>query len=395
MELTIPRILVACMATVFIVYKLIPVLIKVAYIRELYDSPDGERKLHRSYISSLGGIAILTAFLIGITISGFADRLTGFSYLSTGLLILFFTGLKDDLIGLSPVKKLVIEILSVSMIIFGCNLFISDFGGVFGINSLPVYVTYPVTLFTIIVVMNAYNLIDGMDGLAGGIGAIASLFFAAGFMMAGDLPMAVLSGFTFFTLLGYLFHNFYPANIFMGDSGSLTVGLLLSFQAVQFINVGSSDTLVEYLNPAAAIVLPVAVLSVPLYDTIRVFTKRICNKQSPFSPGRDHVHHEFLSMGFKQNQVSIILYLNTILIGLTGVLLSNFLNINLAIAAVIFTSMLLMPTNGFKRYICKKIGLIDIENYLPANTEVNIQSLLKAENVSASEKKQELAESEK
>jgi len=395
MEFTIPRLLFAVAATVLIVYKLVPVLIKIAYVRDLYDTPDGDRKLHRNFISSLGGVAIFAAFLIGITISGFADQITGFVYLSTALIILFFTGLKDDLIGLSPLKKLIIEIASVSMIIFGCNLLIGDFAGVLGLTSLPFYVSYPVTLFTFIVVMNAYNLIDGLDGLAGGIGAVASLIFAAGFMIAGHLPMAVLSAITAFTLLGYLLHNFYPANIFMGDSGSLTVGLLLSFQAVQFINIGSTGIFAEQFNPAAAILLPVAALSVPLYDTIRVFAKRIIQKRSPFSPGRDHVHHELLAMGLTQRQVSIFLYLNTILIGLAGLLSALFLNINLAVVTVILTSMLLMPTNGFKRELCRKIGLIDIEDYLPQAPESGFLALAETERADMPEKKRELSEAKK
>lgn len=365
MDISIPQLLLACAVTFGIVYKIVPVLIKVAYIKELYDKPDGERKLHRHFVSSLGGVAIFLAFMIGFTLSGYADNLQGFAYFSTALVMLFFTGLKDDLIGLSPVKKLVVELSSAALLILGCNLLIANFHGVFGIHEIPFYLSVPITVFTIIVVMNAFNLIDGIDGLAGGIGAIASIFFAAGFYLSGHTELAALSAITAISLVGYLFHNFNPASIFMGDSGSLVVGMLLAFQAIQFIGLGAVSGLTNSVTVSAstAILLPVAVLSVPLYDTLRVFIKRFLLKRSPFEPGRDHVHHELLSIGFSHKQVTLLLYLNTVVISVMAITAASYLNVNGALLAIIGSALFLMPTNGLKRFLCKKIGLFDIERY--------------------------------
>jgi len=349
--------------TLGIAYKMVPVLIRIAYLKDLHDPPDGKRKLHRHYISSLGGVAIYLAFITGFSLSGYAEYLAGFSYFSAALFILFFTGLKDDLIGLSPRMKLIIEILAAFLIIFGCDLMIDNFYGVLGISNLPAPLAILISVFTIVVVMNAYNLIDGVDGLAGGIGAGASFFFAIGFWVSGYFAMSVLSVITLVALLGYLYHNFNPASIFMGDSGSLTVGLLLSFQAIQFISLGSEAAFTQYFSKATAVILPVSVLSVPLYDTIRVFIKRKAAGRSPFNPGRDHVHHELLEIGFSQKWVALILYLNTLLIGLLGWVLAEWINVNLALLAVITVSALLMPTAGLKRYICRQLGLFDIELY--------------------------------
>jgi UDP-N-acetylmuramyl pentapeptide phosphotransferase/UDP-N-acetylglucosamine-1-phosphate transferase len=361
MELSLLQLTIAAVISAGVVYSLIPLLIKVAYHKELYDKPDGERKLHDRYISSLGGVAIFIGLFIGYTISGYADQLTGFGYLSAALVMLFFTGLKDDIMGLSPNKKLGVEILTGMLIIFGCNAVIGNFNGIFGIENIPLYFSIPITLFTVIVIMNAYNLIDGIDGLAGGIGLIASLFLAAGFFAAGNMPLTILALFTSISLLGFLLHNFHPAKIFMGDTGSLVVGFLLAFLTVHYI--GLSDTRgysIIYSN--ASTVLPIAFLAIPLYDTLTVFLKRLARGDGPFTPGRDHVHHQLLEIGFTQRQTAVMLYLVTILIGLLGIALAH-LNNNIVLGVIILSMVTFLPTSGYKRFIFKKLGIIDLERY--------------------------------
>jgi UDP-N-acetylmuramyl pentapeptide phosphotransferase/UDP-N-acetylglucosamine-1-phosphate transferase len=361
MEISLLQLTIAAILTAGVVYLTIPLLVKVAYHKELYDKPDGERKLHDRYISSLGGVAIFIGLFIGFAISGYSDQLTGFGYLSAALVLLFFTGLKDDIMGLSPNKKLGVEILTGILIIFGCNAVIGSFNGIFGIENIPLYFSIPVTLFTVIVIMNAYNLIDGIDGLAGGIGMIASLFLAAGFFSAGNMPLTILALFTSISLLGFLLHNFHPANIFMGDTGSLVVGFLLAFLTVHYIGLSESQGYsIIYSN--ASSVLPVAFLAIPLYDTLTVFLKRLARGDGPFTPGRDHVHHQLLEIGFTQRQTAVMLYLVTILIGLLGIALAH-LNNNIVLGVIILSMVTFLPTSGYKRFIFKKIGIIDLERY--------------------------------
>lgn len=348
-----------------IVYLLVPLLIKFSYHQDLYDKPDNERKLHTRYISPLGGVAIFISLFIGFSLSGYADSMHGFGYFASGLVLLFFTGLKDDIMTLSPNKKLAIEIISAMLVILGCGAVITDFNGILGLNGIPVYISIPLTLFTIVVVMNAFNLIDGIDGLAGGVGFIASLFFAAGFYIIGSVELTVLSLMAAIALGGFLIHNFNPASIFMGDTGSLVIGFVLAFLAVKFIGLGqipdTSSTILDIGSIAA--VLPIAFLAVPLYDTFTVVIKRLFRGEGPFTPGRDHIHHQMLNMGMSAKQVSIYLYMSTLLISILAVSLSS-LNVNIVFIAVILSMPALMPTNGTKRKLLNKAGIIDLEKYL-------------------------------
>lgn len=355
MNIDLLQVLASGIVTFGTVIITIPILIKVAYLKNLYDKPDGDRKLHSSYIPTLGGISIFLAFFIGFSISGMASQFAGYPYLSAALVLLFFTGLKDDLIGLSPLKKLGLEIIVGGLIILGSGVYIDSFYGVFGVHDLAFPVAFAVTLFTMIVVINAYNLIDGVDGLAGGIGIIATAYFGFGFLMAGQAEMAVMAFILSAALGGFLVFNFKPASIFMGDTGSLIVGFLLSVLAIQFIQLNEIPAFNEVFGYASPI-LPIAILIVPLYDTIRVFIRRAKRKQSPFSPGKDHVHHELMRMGLGHTGTAITLYVSSFFISLIAFSISS-LNVNIILATTIGTALIFFPTNGTKRKLLSMLGI--------------------------------------
>ena len=222
------QIIVSLLASIVIVYVTVPLLRSVAFKLDLYDKPDGERKLHTEYVPTLGGIALFLAFFVGFSISGFAGQIQGYSYFAAGMLMLFFTGMKDDLVGLSPIKKLAVELAVGFMLILGSDIYIDNFYGVLGIGELPFVASILITLFTMIVVVNAYNLIDGVDGLSGGIGVIASLFLGLDFFVAGHYAMAMLSAVVAASLVGYLLHNFHPASIFYRGYGKLDYRIFVS-----------------------------------------------------------------------------------------------------------------------------------------------------------------------
>jgi len=332
----------------------IPVIIRAARRHNLFDHPDYSRKIHSKSIPTLGGIAIFLAFLLSFSISPWSDSFTGFSYLVAALLILFFVGLKDDLVSLSPGVKLGGQLTAIGLVMYGSNILITDFYGVLGLADIPLWIALPVTFFTVIVVINAINLIDGIDGLAGGIGTIASLFFGMGFLYAGQWPLAAFSLCLAGALLGFLWYNFSPATIFMGDTGSMLLGFLLSIQAIAFLRLGASPEL-EPLFGHAVPVLTVAVLAFPLFDTLRVVIKRYRRGDSIFTAGQDHIHHEFLRMGFTHRFTCVLLYLVSIFIVLFTVALSELgMNVNLLLASVIAVCLTLFPTNGFKRRLFTK-----------------------------------------
>lgn len=314
------KIIIAAGAGFFIVHRSIPLLIKVAFVKNLYDKPYGERKVHTDYITNLGGITLYLAIMTAFLFSGVANQIQGLSYFAGATLILFFTGLKDDLIGLSPKIKLIVELVACSALVWGMGLSITHFGGVLGLEQVPLWVGIPITFFTVIVVLNAYNLIDGIDGLAG-----VTLSF--GFFMAGDMVFGVLGMLMSVVAVGYLFHNFHPANIFMGDTGSLVFGFILAVMAVRFISLAGAHSFDAFFGNSS-VIIPIAALSIPLYDTIRVFGRRMMRGQSPFTADVDHVHHTLLRMGWGQKRTVLYLYSVTTFIVVLSYLFSG-LNVNL------------------------------------------------------------------
>ncbi|MBO6523643.1 MAG: undecaprenyl/decaprenyl-phosphate alpha-N-acetylglucosaminyl 1-phosphate transferase [Balneolaceae bacterium] len=367
----------ACTISFYVVKKAIPILIELAYHKDLYDKPDGTRKVHTKFISNLGGIAIFMAFMAGFMFSGKAHLMIGLPYFFGSSLALFFCGLKDDLIGLAPKTKLIIEFIAAISAIYGMHVSISQFGGLFGITDIPIWISSPITLFTMIVVINAYNLIDGIDGLAAGVATIASITFSIGFFYVGDTVFAYMALVLAVTCVGYLLHNFHPASIFMGDTGSLVIGFILSVLAIKFISLNQFSEFYQNFGNSSVIV-PIAVLSIPLYDTLRVFTRRIARGESPFKADSDHIHHTLLKMGWGQKRTVIYLYCVTVVITLIAIL-TALSNVNFGLFSVIFSMVLMLPTMGIKRKLASIIG-IDLERILLPNKNVDLYHHLEIEN---------------
>ena len=297
------QILIGGIFAFIVTLLVIPVIILVAKKKKLYDEPDDKRKLHKQPIPSLGGLGMFIGFILSILLTvNFAKEAPEFQFYVVALLIIFFLGIKDDIMILSPAKKFAGQLITAGILIFKANLVISNMHGFLGFYAIPVEASYLLTVFAIVVIINAFNLIDGVDGLAGGLGLISSLVFGIFFLVNGDIPYAVL-GFAFAgSLLAFLYYNFHPAKIFMGDTGSLMVGLINTILVIKFIQSGAS----YQLHPVmAAPAVGFGILFLPLMDTLRVFGLRIMNGRSPFSPDRTHVHHLLLNRGFSQKQVTL------------------------------------------------------------------------------------------
>jgi UDP-N-acetylmuramyl pentapeptide phosphotransferase/UDP-N-acetylglucosamine-1-phosphate transferase len=209
--------------------------------------------------------------------------------------------------------------------------------------------------------MNAFNLIDGIDGLAGGFGLISTTFFGAGFLLAGEITYAVLSMFVALTLIGFLYYNTEPAKIFMGDSGSLTVGFLLGVLAINFTGLSGKPAFANVFGDTSPVYAAVF-LVLPLYDTLRVYIRRVAKRRSPFMPDNDHVHHIFINLGFSHRKTSMILYGSTLLVILSTFALYR-LNSHIIFLLMFVMIFLFMPTFGVKRRILLRLGL-PIEHWL-------------------------------
>ncbi|HLR76075.1 MAG TPA: MraY family glycosyltransferase [Balneolaceae bacterium] len=343
------------MSAFIITWLFIPRIIKISYEKNLCDDPSiDQRKLHIHATPTLGGVAIFAAILFTFLIGPYALQ-TWTPYLIAGLIVLFFSGIKDDIFTISPLNKLIFQILAVALLIIGDGLVITDLGGVFGFHQIPYWPGFLLTMFTMIVVINSYNLIDGVDGLAGGVGVIASTFFAWWFWQTGMMAHAVLAIALTGSLLAFLRFNFSPASIFMGDTGSQVVGFLLVFLAVSFVKTGVEATGTIPFGEVVP-VLVLSVLIVPLYDTLRVFLMRTFRKQSPFHADRLHVHHQLLDMGLTHKSTCYIIFtFNLAIIGLTIWLPA--MNINFLFVIVLLSAVALFPTFHLKRKTLSLFGI--------------------------------------
>ncbi|MDX1350334.1 MAG: MraY family glycosyltransferase [Putridiphycobacter sp.] len=291
-----------------------PSLIKVAKLKHLVDEPGDERKLHSRSIPTIGGVIIFSAFMFACFL-WFPDetvsegKLSPFLYLMASLVLLFFVGVKDDIIGMSPTKKLIAHFVVGFILVLMGHLKIDSFYGIFGLSvELPYYAQFLISVFVYIVIVNAINLIDGIDGLAAGIGFIISLTFGIWFCCIPEPQWAVVSFALAGALLGFIVFNFNPARIFMGDSGSLTIGAIVYVLTTQVIQ---SDTafLSAQLTNLSTPVFAIGVLIYPLLDTLRVFLLRIIAGKSPFLADRNHLHHKLQDKGFGHKKIVTVLYL--------------------------------------------------------------------------------------
>ncbi|MEP7109927.1 MAG: MraY family glycosyltransferase [Ferruginibacter sp.] len=285
-----------------ITFFAIPVIIQVSREKKLFDEPD-ERKVHKMVIPTLGGLGIFAGFILALLLG--APPASGeLQYFIAAAIVIFFLGIKDDILILSAAKKFIGQLVAAGIIIKFGGVQITNMHGFLGITEIPHIASIIFTLFTIIVIVNSFNLIDGVDGLAGSLGLLTALVFGTYFFYAGQAMYAVMAFSLAGSLIGFLIFNFSPAKIFMGDTGSLLIGLVNSIMVVKFINIADNASMKLPLEAAPA--LGIAILIVPLFDTLRVFSLRILDRRSPFSPDRNHVHHFLLDLGYSHRKVTLL-----------------------------------------------------------------------------------------
>ncbi|MGL5889480.1 MAG: glycosyltransferase family 4 protein [Bacteroidia bacterium] len=317
------HLILAFLTSFFVVLLVTPSLIKVAFLKRLFDEPGEARKLHKRVVPTIGGIIIFAATVFAIAmwfpvgLNPYESLIRGvkdFQYIVATLLMLFFVGIKDDIVGTAPIKKLAAHIIVGMILVLMAEIRIRSLHGLFGIYDIPLWASIFLSMFTYIVVVNAFNLIDGVDGLASGVGLIASVAFGTIFMFGGDMVMALLSFALAGSLAAFLFFNFSPAKIFMGDSGSLSIGLIMSILAiklVEFVPVEESPALIfELVSPVTVL----AILVYPLTDTLRIFIYRAIKGLSPFSADRNHLHHLLIDSGFSHKTTVISIYSATLFV---------------------------------------------------------------------------------
>lgn len=299
---------------------IIPNIMTIAFRRKLFDEVD-ERKIHRGVVPRLGGISFLPAFIFALCIvvgfnlrlgvTGMEDVLSGtivrIFFLLCALMLMYLVGIADDLIGVRYRAKFVFQIISGILIVLS-GLWIPDLHGFCGIGHWPAALGWIASVFLVIYVMNAINLIDGIDGLASGLCIIALAFYSYVFFMAGEYIYALLAGATMGTLIPFFYYNVFGTarqhnKIFMGDTGSLTLGTILAFLSISVFDMSPEETGMS----ENMFILAIAPIIVPCFDVVRVFVHRVRNGHNPFLPDKCHIHHKLLALGCRQWQALIII----------------------------------------------------------------------------------------
>ena len=298
-----------------------PALIKVAFLKRLFDEPGDARKLHKRVVPTIGGIIIFAATLFAFSIWFPNDNndpeimkrwIQDFQFIVACMLILFFVGIKDDIIGTAPIKKLAAHIVVGMILVLMAEVQIRSLHGLFGVDAIPLWASIFLSLFTYIVVVNAFNLIDGVDGLAAGVGLIGAISFGVLFSMGGEIIMGMLAFSLAGALAAFLVFNFSPAKIFMGDSGSMTIGLVMAILAIKMVEFVPAENSVPFVAQLFTPVVAMSFIAYALTDTLRIFIWRAVRGVSPFSADRNHLHHLLIDSGMSQAKTVICIYIANI-----------------------------------------------------------------------------------
>ena len=338
------NILFALCTSFLITYFSVPKMIDISKKFRLADVA-GKRAAHTGSVPVFGGVSIFSGIIFSLIFWG---DMADFQFIIASLVIIFIAGIIDDLLSINPYKKIIIQTIAILILIYGADIQIDSMHGVLGVYELPHIIATSFTIFVVVVIINCVNLIDGVDGLAAGLGVIAAIGFGIVGLLMHQHDIAILAFSLTGSLLAFLKYNFNPAKIFMGDTGSLLIGLILSLLAINSVCQGLIINTITLPNKGP--LLAIVFLAIPLFDSLRVFIARVLKGKHPFHAGRDHIHHALLDLGLGHKYTSIILYS----IAVFFIIISYFflyININsgIAILAAIVFIVLLIPFYLSKR----------------------------------------------
>ncbi|MDE6340411.1 MAG: undecaprenyl/decaprenyl-phosphate alpha-N-acetylglucosaminyl 1-phosphate transferase [Muribaculaceae bacterium] len=314
---------------------IIPKILLIAFRKKLFDTVN-ERKIHKGVVPRLGGLAFLPALAFAFSIvvgfnlhykfSDIATELAGtivpIFFMICALMLIYLCGLADDLIGVRYRAKFLMQIIA-GVLIIASGLWVHNFYGFLWIDKLPNWLGWIITVFGIIYIVNAVNLIDGIDGLASGLSAVALTWYSYIFYIGGNYTCMLLAGATLGTLIPFFYFNVFGnaldrTKIFMGDTGSLTIGTMLVFLAIEVFNMKPGST----PHGDNIFILAISPLLLPCFDVVRVFFHRVRGGRNPFLPDKCHIHHKLLALGMVQWQALILILGADMVLVLANVLLS-------------------------------------------------------------------------
>ena len=321
---------------------MMPYVLQMAKKKDLIVKPN-KRTAHEGGIPNIGGINIFSSFIISYLLFS-VEEIDQHRVILAGMYFILLVGFLDDMIELAPMKKLFGELVAGFLLIVVADIRLTNLHGFLGIEYIPEIVSYPLSFFVYLLVVNGLNLIDGVDGLASGLGIMICTFFGIYFHLNGMTDLSIMA-YSFVGALSIFFiYNVFGnrSKIFMGDSGALVLGYTIYLFIVTFCELNAYDMgRAGLLVMKSAPVVAICVLAVPLIDTFRVMTTRIKKGKSPFVADKNHVHHLLLSTGLKHKEVTfVLLTVNLFFIGL-GLLLRN-VRIEIALLIVIICAVTLI-----------------------------------------------------
>lgn len=347
----------------------IPSIVKLSKDKQLFDTPD-QRKSHTSAIPTLGGVAVFLGLLLPAIALGGVSYEHELKYIIVGLIILLFIGIKDDIQEMSARVKLLAEIFAIFVVVVLGDVRISSFHTFLGIGVLPYSVSVLFTVFTFIVIINGFNLIDGIDGLSAGIGIITSTSLGIWFLLIQQQDVAAFCFSAVGALLAFFIFNVFGKKnkIFLGDTGSLILGMIVSIFVIKFMESSLTETFANVNESAPSIAI--GIMIIPLIDTLRVFSLRVMVGKSPFKADRFHTHHKFLLLGFSHLKTTFIMLAFNVLIITLAVSLRELGNIKV-LWIILPTSIFITSIPGFffrykvKRFLTKLDILGNLSWLLP------------------------------
>ena len=346
--------LVAMLSSLLAVRWIFFKILKIAKEKNLVDNPDA-RKLQKTPVPLVGGIAVffgvIFGLLVGMSAFFLCDHCFGscsFQFSTAHLLpvvlamsVMLYTGAIDDILGLPPMARFVFEILVVTGMVFASGVCIDSLHGLWGVYNFSWWLALPLTVFAGVGVVNSINMVDGVNGLSSGLCLICCLLFGTVFMLVDDYTNSMLAFSMAASLLPFVVHNVFgnTSRMFIGDAGTMVMGMLMTWFVISAMH--ASTPLASCADDYSIVGLVLAVLSVPVADTLRVMTMRILHGKSPFSPDRTHLHHAFVAIGVSHSITAL-----------------SEICINLAVVAIWFASTLLGASKQCQFYIVVLVAAI-------------------------------------
>lgn len=319
-------------------------------MKNIVDNPDA-RKLQKNPVPVLGGIAVFFGIIVSLTATGMFFETRSLFAIMGVMAIMLYVGTMDDILGLSPSMRFFIEILVVLLLIFCNHYALNNFHGLWGVDALPEWIAVPVTVFACVGIINSINLLDGVNGLSSGYCITACIIFSFAFVWADDNEAASLAVMSIGALVPFFCHNVFgkKSKMFIGDGGTLLMGTILSTFVLGALNTDSP--LADKVDDGfGMIAFTVAVLAIPIFDTLRVMVMRMIRGKSPFQPDKTHLHHLFLDLGFSHIGVTLTEILsNLMVVAAWWISYKAGASIDIQLYIVIFLGMLV--TFGFYKFV--------------------------------------------